>query len=401
MTTAAPAEQSRIESILQFLATLRANCAFEDTRPLIRVTPHGIFASNLALDRLCAEFQSWLLKISQGAADKTLDKTKQWLLQTNTPEKLYLVEGKALLTGVLIPLPIKNPQSLGLPFYLGSLPPAGDYLHPLDPELRKITGITVSRGQSGVEVTIKRREGTVKISEAVLKSFRRLAASSPFLKHRYPGSDRELLVALTGLVSLLKRARIAPQRYPTIVPNQIINSKQNRIRVAGKFLFIENNRGEVTRIIEAHGRNLSDFLREELRSATREKLGSFRLTPKARDTLGYYQLASNKHAAIHPRAFSEFVQAVRLARDPRERFNGWFNASDCFERFASIYQLAQPIERNRIAQTLIQYGLDGHSFKINQGWIFALSVDGTVMRCIGKHIRERKGRGRKASTPSR
>jgi hypothetical protein len=390
MTTASPAEQSRIDSILQFLASLKSNRDFEHTRSQVRVTPHGVFVSNLALDRLCAEFQTWLIKVSQGAADKSLDKTKQWLLQSNTPEKLYLIEGKVLLTGVLIPAPIKNPQSLGLPFYLGSLLKAGDYLHPSDPELNEIKGVTVSRGSLGLEVSIKRRDGVLKISEPLIKSFRSLAISSPYLKRRYPDSDRDLLSALKGLVSLLKRARAVPRGYPIIVPNQVISSKNSRVRAAGKFLFIENARNEVVRIIEAHGRNLSDFLRDELRTAPRDKLGSFRLTPKSRDTLGYYQHSANKQAAVHARAFTEFAQAIRLARDPRERFKGWFNAADCFERFASIYQLAQPIERHRITQTISQYGLEGHTFKINQGWIFALSREGTVLRCVAKHLRERK-----------
>lgn len=389
-TTASTAEQSRIDSILQFLASLKSDRDFEGTRSQIRVTPHGIFVSYLALDRICAAFQSWQIRVSQGAADKTLDKTKQWLLQTNNPDKLYLIEGKTLLTGALIPSPIKNPQSLGLPFYLGSLLKAGDSLHPLDPELNEITGATISRGRFGLEISIKRRDGVLKISEPLIKSFRSLAISSPYLKRRHPDSDKDLLSALKGLVSLLKRARAVPRGYPIIVPNQLISSKNSYVRAAGKVLFIENARSEVVRIIEAHGRNLNEFLREELRSAPREKLGSFRLTPKARDTLGYYQLSSNRQAAVHPRAFTEFVQAIRLARDPRERFKGWFSAADCFERFASIYQLSQPIERHTIAQTISQYGLEGHAFRINQGWVFALSREGAVLRCVARHLRERR-----------
>jgi hypothetical protein len=162
-------------------------------------------------------------------------------------------------------------------------------------------------------------------------------------------------------------------------------SKTKEPRVAGKFLFIEE-KGVHTRIIELHGRHLSSFLRAELVRAPREKLGSFKLTPKHRDLMGFYE-TGGRRTSVHARAFAEFAELIRRAREPRERFSGWFTAADCFERFSSLFQLAQPIERKKIAQSLERFGIEGSNFKICGGWIFALSREGTVMRTVARHIR--------------
>jgi hypothetical protein len=157
------------------------------------------------------------------------------------------------------------------------------------------------------------------------------------------------------------------------------------MRAAGKFLFIEE-RGTLQRVLELNGRNLSGFLREELVRAPKEKLGSFKLTPKHRDLMGFYDLRGRR-ASVHARAYGEFAELIRRAREPRERFPGWFTSAECFERFSSFYQLAQPIEKRKISGALERFGVSGDSFKIHGGWIFILSREQTVMRVIAKHIR--------------
>jgi hypothetical protein len=102
--------------------------------------------------------------------------------------------------------------------------------------------------------------------------------------------------------------------------------------------------------------------------------------------MGFYE-ARGRRTSVHARAFAEFAELIRRARDPRERCSGWFSSADCFERFASLYQTSQPIEKRRIAASLERFGIEGHSFRICGGWIFAISREGTVMRTVARHIR--------------
>ena len=378
-------QQARIASIVQFIESLKSNKGFEPYRAQIRVVPKGLFVADGVVDVVVAAFQKWLLAACQGAADKSLEKTKQWLFEGSQPERLYLVEGKSVLTGALIPAAIPTPQRFALPYYLGSLLPAGEYLHPADPELQGIPGVTIAQGRLGLEVRVTRRDSQLLIPESVLKSFREIAEGSRFLQRRYPGCEKSLLVACKALIAIVRRARRVPRKYPMIAPHDVIVSKAKHLRAAGKFLFVEEQ-AVITRILEMHGRHLSTFLRAELVRAPREKLGSFKLTPKHRDLMGFYE-AKGRRTSVHARAFSEFAELIRRAREPRERFTGWFSSADCFERFASLYQLSQPIEKRRIAASLERFGIEGHSFRICGGWIFALSREGTLMRTVARHIR--------------
>lgn len=378
-------EQHGRASILSFIESLKGNKGFEAYRQYIRVVPKGLFVDERGVDAVIEAFQTWIKAVSQGAADKTAEKTKQWLFETTTPERLYLVEGRHVLVGFVIPIPIQTPQSFGLPYYLGALLPTTEYIHPADPEIAKIKGLEVQQGRLGIEASVRRRDARVLIPESVIKSFRQIAEGSRFLQRKYPGCEKSLLVALRALTALVQRGRPVPKTFPLFVPHELKASKAQSPRVAGKFLFIEE-KGAVTRIIELHGRHLSAFLRSELMRAPREKLGSFRLTPKHRDLMGFYE-SFGKRTSVHARAFAEFAELIRRAREPRERFSGWFTSVECFEKFSSLYQLSQPIERRKIAQSLERFSIEGHSFRLCGGWIFALSKEGTVMRTVARHIR--------------
>jgi hypothetical protein len=372
-------------ALVKFLGTLRYTKGFEPIRDLVRIVPKGLFVDERGVEVIIELYRAWILEESKGVAQKTHEKCRQRLFGDNQLGRQYLVEGKNVLAGFLLPIPLSDPQQFGLPYYLGSLLSTQNYLHPGDPLLRNIKGVELKQGKGGLEAIVQRRGGTLTVPDAILKSFFNLASSSRFLQRRYPEIERNLSVCLRTLVGLARRARAVPRSFPLIIPFDVGASKAKSVRAAGKFLFIEE-KATLQRVIELNGRNLSNFLREELMRAPREKLGSFKLTPKHRDLMGFYE-ARGRRSSIHARAYAEFAELIRRAREPRERFSGWFTSAECFERFASFYQLAQPIEKGKISGALDRFGVNGDSFKIYGGWIFVLSREQTVMRVIAKHIR--------------
>ncbi len=381
---APPSERAVLE---RFLASLRSDKSFEGERQLIRVVPRGLFVDERGLSSVVERYQAWILKESAGAAQKSVEKCQQWLLDSTAPERLYLVEGKNVLAGFLVPFPLKTPQQYGLPYYLGSLLSTKNYIHPADPQLQNLKSAELKTGPKGLEVIISRRAASVVLPESVLRHFMELAGESRFLQRRYPGIEQNLSVCLKALIGIARRAREIPRAFPMVVPFQTKSSKTTHVRAAGKFLFIED-RGQIFRILELNGRNLSTLLRHELNNAPREKLGSFRLTPKHRDLMGFYETGGRRQS-VHARAFCEFSELIRRTREPREKMNGWFTPVECFEKFSSIYQLSQPIEKFKIAGALERFGVQGERFRINGGWIFVLSKEGTVMRTVAKHVRGR------------
>ncbi len=351
----------------------------------MRVVSKGLFVDERGVEMVVDLYRGWILEESKGVAQKTHEKCRQRLFGEQQPTRQYLVEGKNVLAGFLIPAPIPDPHQFGLPYYLGSLLSTQNYIHPADPLLKSIKGVEFKHGKGGLEAVVQRRGGPITVSDVVLKGFLNLAGSSRFLQRRYAGIEENLSLCLRILVGLVRRARSVPRTFPIIVPFDVRNSKTKNVRAAGKFLFIEE-RGVLLRVIELNGRNLSAFVREELVKAPKEKLGFFKLTPKHRDLIGFYDLRGRR-ASVHARAFGEFTELIRRAREPRERFPSWFTSAECFEKFSSFYQLAQPIEKRKISGALERFGISGESFKIYGGWIFALSREQTVMRVIAKHIR--------------
>lgn len=382
-------------SIVRFIESLRSNKGFEPIKSRIRVVPRGLFVEESALERVITDFQTWLVKVSAGAAQKTFEKTRQWLFEDKEPERFYVIEGKTTLTGYIIAAQVGTPQRFGLPYYLGSLLPSSTYLHPSDPELARCKGLEVRSSGGGVEALVQKRDKQLVVPEQTIKSFEELAKGSPFLQRRYPGSEKSLSVCVRALAGLVRRARLVPRGFPMLVPYDVKTGKHREVRAAGKFLFIEE-RGKIIRILEAHGRNLSAFLRGELFRAPKEKLGSFRLTPKHRDLIGFFECAG-KRTSVHARAFAEFSELIRRARDPREKFAGWFTASECFEKFSSFFQLSQPIERHKVASSIERFDLQGAEYRAYGGWIFTLSREKTIMRVVARHIRMPGQRRKKSS----
>jgi hypothetical protein len=371
--------------LVRFLESLRADKSFEAERQFIRVVPRGLFVDERGVGAVVERYQSWILAESKGVAHKSIEKCHLWLFESHTPERFYLTEGKNVLAGFLIPLPLKNPQQFNLPYYLGSLLSTTNYIHPADPQLQGLKGVEFRTGQKGLEILIARRKAQVVLSESVLRHFFEVAGHSRFLQRRYPGIETNLSVCLKALLGIARRARDIPRTFPMVVPFQTKTSKTTQVRLAGKFLFIED-KGTIFRILELNGRNLSTLLRHELNNAPRDKLGSFRLTPKHRDLIGFYDIGG-KRTSVHARAFSEFSELIRRTREPREKMSGWFTSVECFEKFSFLFQTAQPIEKHKIAGALSRFGVTDERFRINGGWIFVLSKEGTVMRTVAKHIR--------------
>lgn len=381
-------EQVRADERAQltsFLGYLKKSKAAQEMLPSLRVLSRGIFVDERAVSALIEHYQVWLDQESHGEAHKSPEKSFQWLFEGKDPMKHYLVEGRTVLVGFVVPVLITNPQQFGLPYYLGSLLSTENYLHPADPSLSKISKLEMRQGKGGLECHITTRGSTLVVHEKVVRDFAALIRDSRFVERRYPEALRTLAGSLKLLVSLIRRARVIPRSFPIVVPHDVKSSKAKNVRMAGKFMFIEE-RGSLLRTIELSGRNLSGFLRAELLRAPREKLGSFKLTPKHRDLMGFYE-AFGKRRSLHARAFAEFEEGVRRTRDARERFQGFFTATECFEKFSQWYQLSQPIELHKIKGSVERFGVKGERYQLYGGWIFAFDRSQTLVRCVGRHIR--------------
>ena len=102
-------EQARPDEraqLILFLTSLKGNKAAQELLSSLRVLSKGLFVDERAVSAVVEHYQAWLERQSQGEAHKTHEKTFQWLFEGREPIKNYLVEGKHVLVGFVIPAAI-------------------------------------------------------------------------------------------------------------------------------------------------------------------------------------------------------------------------------------------------------------------------------------------------------
>jgi hypothetical protein len=368
-----------------FLVYLRQRKDFEPHRGLIRVTPGGLFIESSIVDRVVELYQAWFAEFTKGEATRTFEKSRQRLLGSHVDEKFYLIEGKTTLCGVRAPGEIAAPQSCGLPYNLGSLLSAKKYLHPSDPILAGIRGLVIRNSQHGVEFSLKVRGKDCLVPANVLEEFELTIARSPYLQRRHEGigGSRGLQVAV--LAKIIEQSRPIPESRPMLIPHRFSQRRDASFQLSRKMLVVFQ-KGTVVDVVELNGRNLSGFLKHELRTGPKDVLGTFRLAHRREPNLGSLRLKEGA-VVVRPYAFAEFVETIARSTDPKEKLNRYFTAQDCFQRFWSLLQLSQPIERGKLARVLDDRGVKSHSIRVNGNWVFGISRRGVLERIVARHIR--------------
>lgn len=384
------------DPLLTFLAYIKKQKSFEIDRPFIRVMPKGLFVDERKAETVIALYQRWITEQSDGLATKAHDKAWLRLFGGEHPERFYVVEGKNTLTGHVIPFTIKAPQQYGLPYYLGSALSAVSNIHASDPMLTSLKDVEVLNTQRGTVLKVISRKQEIEIPMRLLERFSIICKFSRFAASRKVFENDPLVVKARLLVSLVKRSRPIKKDSVLLVPERYTAfSKNTQIRIAANFVLITEGK-ELKLIYELAGRNLGEFLRHELLSGRYEKLGSFQLARRHEKILGVAQIKDLK-IGVHPKAFTEFVEYIIRAKEPRERFNKLYSPQDCFERFQSFFQLAEKVPVSRFADVLRSYDIQARDCRAYGAWLFPIEQGYVIRRVVAKHIRlpgaRRKGRG--------
>jgi hypothetical protein len=371
-----------------FLVYLRQRKDFEPHRGLIRVTPGGLFIESTIVERVVELYQAWFAEFTKGEASRTIEKSRQRLLGPNPDEKFYLIEGKNTLHGVCAPGEIQAPQSSGLPYNLGALLSAKKYLHPSDPVLAGIVGLVIRNSQQGVEFSLKARGKECLVPAAVLRDFEMMIAHSPYLQRRHEGIGDSQGLRVAVLAKIIAQSRPIPENQPMLIPHRFSQRRDVSFQLNRKML-VAFQKTSVVDVIELNGRNLSGFLKHELGTGPKDVLGAFRLAHRREPNLGSLKLKEGE-VVVRPLAFAEFVEVMARSTDPKEKFNRFFTAQDCFQRFSSLLQLSQPIERIKLARVLDDRGVRSHYVRVNGNWVFGISRRGVLERVVARHIRSHR-----------
>jgi hypothetical protein len=374
---------------VQFLTAVKRLIPIEELKAQFRVTPKGLFMAREARDRFVVAYQSWLAEQGLPPQARTTEKVIRRVFQSEDPSLLYLTEGKNTLTGFLALTVVQQPQQYQIPFFLGSLTDSKSVLLPHDPIFSELPGLTGSVSPTGTTVSIQIGAERFVVSPASLKDFVTIAQHSARTAKEFPALVEAPAESLRALVTLLRRSKTLDAKTFSVVPAQFVTQSSLRIRVLGPFRFIFSSSGDLLSTIELRGKNLSHFVAREmalLRSKGSRSLGVFSFAHERDRCLGSFQLRGKKlMLLIH--ALAGFVEHIEDSPERRDNFSKHFSVRDCFEKFSTYVQTAQPIDAGLIKVFSAEFRERGTRFMINGPWIFVISADGVLTHCRARHAR--------------
>lgn len=387
--TDAPASQESADSLLLSLASdLRKLVPIEKQRSSLRITPHGLFVEEGFMDELVHVFQSWLREKSGAEVEKSEKKALRRLFGGEQPPRHYLIEGKLCLRGVLAPFKVQEPQKYQLPFFLGSLAAADQYLHPRDPVFSSLTGVEAIAGPSGTDIKITVKKRHLVVPNTILRELVSMLKHSP--GHRHDPPQLTLVDGVRELLRILPRAKVARPNRGLLVPSRFANPKRYDFLLTRGFVFVCDKSGKVESCYEMRGSNFYHFLRGEfaaLRDIYKSKRhGAFEFFDRRNEHLGRFDVW-RAGFRLKPHAFLGFVANLHLVTRNKDRFSRFHTVKECFEELSSVFQTSQPIERRMIASHVEDKRYSSRAFRVNDGWIFVINRENVIEECIVRYRR--------------
>lgn len=387
-----------IDEILieKFISTIRGRFPVEHIRQNFRVTPRGLFIAAPQFEPMLDLYHRFAREQTEGSGSLTIDKLKKRLFKGIPPRLLSLDEGKFTCVGYLLPRTIREPQKYQLPFFVGTLTDARSTLHTQDPILAGLADLKVEHSGSGMTLRIDAGGRTVQVSEELAKRFAEVVTHSRRTLVDFPKAKDSLSEAIVALVHLLQKCRAPRRDAEILVPARFEKTPLEQFRTIGGIVMILSGGAELMDVYELRAGNLAYFLRKEF-SALRSKqrrIGSFEIHVERDPLIGHFMFPGGRKVELTPRAFSGFIEHLGESPDKRDHLGSRFTVGQAFERFSTIFQLAQPIEPRLISDYLNGKPQGGTRYSIFGSWLFEVSKRNRIERCIAKHARK-AGRDRK------
>ena len=384
-------------SLLPFIRDVKTLFKIEEMKDKLRVTPAGLFIDEGLRPKLIEKYQEWLLKKTQGAVVKSERKCFKRLFGSEEPPEYYLVEGKNCLLGYLVACPVQQPQSMGIPFYLGSLTETRNYVHPRDPRLAAMENLELAATSDGMELQVQVRGRTYRMQTPFLLTLRELAEHSPHLLRQFPELPHALRETVRAAVKLLKRAALVEKKQQILVPQRLANAKQMFFLRSGTLVFAAERGERLVECYELKGASLNHLIRQDLRAVTGGQkrgahLGSLEIIPRDPRRIGSLRIRGEQFF-VAPRALQDFVERVLDYPPLRSRLPARYTVAMCIEEFCVICQQSEQIAKAKIARHVEQLKLKANRFYTYERWLLVIGDGNTILRCIDKGAPSAHGHG--------
>ena len=370
-------------SIAAFLKEVKTLFPILELKQNFRATHRGLFVAEAAVGSLLRTYQSWLEKQSAGEIHKSEEKTKKRLFSSTEPERFYLIEGKNVLSGFLVSHEMREPQKLGIPYYLGSLTAKKNYIHPSDPIFGSIKDVEVLSEGSGVGLRIKVGNNTFYAKSEIIQNFLHVVRHSQRTLKEFPDIEESLAELCKTFVHMFRKSRNISDKDMPLIPENLAGSRKCKYRMLGKIVFVCDPKNNIIKIYGLWGSNLYKFMRREYSHIRGGRIGSFEIYPERHKYLGRFKYSENQYQ-LSTKALIDFYEQIETSPDKKDKLARPITARSLFERFSELLQTSQSIKRNLIADYVTFYKKPIREYRINGVWIFIISRDGIIDASVSK-----------------
>lgn len=352
----------------------------------LRLLPSGLFIEESAYSALLDAFITWNADHSELLHKASPDKLRRDFQGALCTHQQYLLDGKVLLYGNELRFQKDDFKTRDIPSFQGSLLDARSFIHMRDPIFSQTPDVTAQLSQSGLSVQFSSRKQPVTLDNASLQKLAVVLQRSRSIPKRYANIQNALREAVPAFCEIWSKANIVPSKKRLLIPHFLTTMKDRWFLTYGDLILVQNKDGSLASAYGLTGKNLHEFLVEELRALKngkhRFKAGSLTL---GSNTKGYGTVTlESERYRLDPVFVRTFLLRIPFHRELTDRMPTRYTLGDVLKQLVEILESSIWADTVHVPRQLHQAYPKGTSFRTKGEWVFALTRDKEIIGIFDK-----------------
>ncbi|MGA1192657.1 MAG: hypothetical protein ACO3XO_10305, partial [Bdellovibrionota bacterium] len=299
----------------------------------LRILPNGLFIEESAYGEVLEAFITWHTDYNEPSKKTSPDKIRKDFQHALSGYPQYLLDGKVLLYGKELRFQKDDFKTRDIPYFQGTLLDARSFIHMRDPIFAQTPNVTAQLSQSGLSVQFSSRKQPVTLDNASLQRLAVVLQCSRSIPKRYANIHNALREAVPAFCEIWSKAQVVPQKKRLLTPQHITNVQDGWFLTYGDLILVQKKDGSLSFAYGLSGKNLHEFLVEELRilkgGKYRFKAGSLIL---GSNTKGYGSvLLENERYHLNPVFVRTFLLRIPFHRELTDKIPARYTLGDALK----------------------------------------------------------------------
>lgn len=364
----------------------------------LQLLPSGLFIEESACGDVLEAFITWHSDQDETPNKASHEKMRKDFQSSLRDEPQYLLDGKVLLYGKELRFQKDDFKTRDIPYFQGSLLDARSLIHMRDPIFVQTPDVTAQLSHSGLSVQFFSRKQPVTLDHASLLRLAGVLQRSRSIPKRYANIQNALRVAVPAFCEIWNKAKVVPSKKRLLIPHRLTTLKNGWFLSYGDLILVQNKDGSLAEAYGVTGKNLHEFLVEELRllknGKHRFKAGSLIL---GSNTRGYGAVTlENERYRLDPVFVRTFLMRIPFHRELTDRMPTRYTLGDVLIQLVRILESSIWVDTIHVPRHLSQAYPPGTTYRTKGEWVFALSRQKEIIGVFDKSERRPTTRHRQS-----